>query len=114
VGTAGMEHGTTVMWRGMGVPPQGGLGRANGAVSRDERSKESGIFVGCRSVDGVNRGESVHRPVGSVVVLERAWSRAYDFFKIPDVCSIALPCTYVCNNIICHFGAGENGYNLYM
>ena len=31
--------------------PRGGLGRANGAVSRDEGSKELGISVGCPSVD---------------------------------------------------------------
>ena len=46
--------------------PRGGLGRANGVVSRDEGSKELGIFVGCRSVDGVDK------PVGLVAVMERA------------------------------------------
>ena len=45
--------------------PRGGLGRANGAVSRDEGSKELGISVGCPSVDGVDR------LVGLVAVLER-------------------------------------------
>jgi hypothetical protein len=33
-------------------------------VSRDERSKELKISVGYRSVDGADRGESVHGPVG--------------------------------------------------
>jgi hypothetical protein len=50
--------------RGMGAPPRGSLGPANDVVSRDERSEELGIFVGCPSVDGVDRGESVDKPVG--------------------------------------------------
>jgi hypothetical protein len=39
--------------RGMGAPPRGSLGRADGAVSRIERSEELEIYVGYRSVDGV-------------------------------------------------------------
>jgi hypothetical protein len=67
------------------------LGRADGAVSHDERSEELGISSGCHSVDGVDRGESVDVPIGPIAVLERARSRASDCFKIPDVCSVALP-----------------------
>jgi hypothetical protein len=54
------------------------LGQTDGVVSCDERSEELGISVGCRSVDGVDRGESVDGPI---VVLERARSRASDFFN---------------------------------
>jgi hypothetical protein len=60
-------------------------------VSRDKRSKELEISVSCNNVDGVDRGESVDEPVRPVAVLERTRSRASDFFKIPDVCSVALP-----------------------
>jgi hypothetical protein len=88
-----MEHGAAVevvrLNAGWGPHARGGLGRANGAVSRNERSEELEIFVVCRSVDGVDKGESVDRPVGPVVVLEQR-SRAYDFLKIPDVYSVAL------------------------
>ena len=61
------------------------------AVSRNERSEELGISVGCRSVDGVDREESVDGSVEPIPVLERADSRTSDFFKILDVGSIALP-----------------------
>jgi hypothetical protein len=64
----------------MGAPPQGGLGQADSTVSRNERSEELEIFVGCRRVDGVDRGESVNGPVGPVDVLEQARSRGSDFF----------------------------------
>jgi hypothetical protein len=60
-------------------------------VSHDESSEELEISIGCRSVNGVDRGESVDGPIGSVAVMERARSRASDFFKIPNVCSVALP-----------------------
>ena len=53
----GMEH--VAAQRGMAAPPRGGLGRADGVVSRDERSEELGISVGCCSVYGVDRRESV-------------------------------------------------------
>jgi hypothetical protein len=60
--TSGTRHGATrrsehggdgarrsgrrgVARRGMGVPPQGGLGWADGEVSRDERSEEVRISV---------------------------------------------------------------------
>ena len=60
-------------------------------VSRNERSEQLGISVGCRSVDGVDRGESVDGPVGPIAVLERVQSRTSDFFfKILDVCSVAI------------------------
>jgi hypothetical protein len=65
--------------RGMGAPPRGDLGQADDMVSRNERSEELGISIGCRSVDGVDRGESVDGPVGPVAVLERARSRASVF-----------------------------------
>jgi hypothetical protein len=52
----------------MGAPLQGGLGRADGAVSRDERSEELGISVGCRTV-------------GPVTVLERVQSKTSDLKK---------------------------------
>jgi hypothetical protein len=65
---------------GMGVPPRGGLGRADSAVSRDKRSEELEIFVGCRSVDRVVRGKMVDAPVEPVAVLKRARNRAPDFF----------------------------------
>ena len=67
------------------------LGRADGVLSRDERSEELCIYVGCCSVDGVDRGQSIDWPVGPVAMLEQARSRAFDFFKILDVCSVALP-----------------------
>jgi hypothetical protein len=69
--------------RGMGAPPRGSSGRADGVVSRDERSEELGIYVGCRSVDGVDREDSVDGLVVPVVVLVRVQSRASNFFKIP-------------------------------
>jgi hypothetical protein len=85
VGAAGDEvrHGGRcgVAQRGMEAPPRGGFGRVDGTVSRDERSEELGISVGCRGVDGVDRGENVVGPVGPVAVLERARSRTSDFFK---------------------------------
>jgi hypothetical protein len=52
--------------RGMGPLPRGDLGRTDGAVSRNERSKELGIYVGYNNVDGVDRGENVDGPVGPV------------------------------------------------
>jgi hypothetical protein len=39
----------------MGAPPRGGLGQAEDAVSRNERSEELGISVSCHNVDGVDR-----------------------------------------------------------
>jgi hypothetical protein len=84
-----MEHGAARCW--MGALPRGSLGRADGAVSHDERSEELEISVGCRSVDGLDRGENVDEPVGPVAVLERARSRGSNFYKIPNVCSLALP-----------------------
>ena len=48
-------------------------------MNHDERSEELGISVGYRSVDGVDRGESLDGPVGPVAVLERERSRACDF-----------------------------------
>ena len=48
-------------------------------MSHDERS-ELEIYVGCHSIDGVDIGESVDGPVGPVAVLERAQSKAFDFF----------------------------------
>jgi hypothetical protein len=64
--------------RGMGAPPRGGLGSADDAVSRDERSKELGISADYHSVDGVDRGESANGPVA---VLERVRSRVSDFLR---------------------------------
>jgi hypothetical protein len=55
-------------------------------MSHDERSKELGISVSCRSVDGVDRGESVDGPIGPVAVVERVRSRASDIFMISDIC----------------------------
>jgi hypothetical protein len=49
---------------GMGAPPLGSLGRADSAASHNEQSEKLGIFVGCRRVDGVDRGEILD---GSVV-----------------------------------------------
>jgi hypothetical protein len=54
----------------MGAPPRGGLGWADSAVSYDEQSEELGISVGCRSIDGVDIGESVVGPIGPIDVLE--------------------------------------------
>jgi hypothetical protein len=68
--------------RGMGAPSRGGLGRADNAVKK----RGVAISIGCRNIDGVDRGESVGVPVGPVTVLERARSRVSDFFKIPNVC----------------------------
>jgi hypothetical protein len=104
---AGIGHGATrrtgrgegwstarrQMWRGSTL--DGGaavrrLGRADGALSRNERSEELCIYVGCCSVDRVDRGQSLDCLVGPLAVLERARSRASDFFKIADVCSVAL------------------------
>jgi hypothetical protein len=66
----------------MGASQWGGLGQANGAVSCNERSEKLGIFVDYRSVDGVDREESIDRLVGPIAVLERVQSRASDIFKI--------------------------------
>jgi hypothetical protein len=60
-------------------------------VSHNERSEELGISANYRSVDGVDRGESLNGPVRSVTVLEQARSRASDFFKGLEVCYVALP-----------------------
>jgi hypothetical protein len=49
----GNRHGAARRW--MGALPRGSLGRADGAVSHDEQSKEMEISVGCRSVDGLDR-----------------------------------------------------------
>jgi len=85
----GMEHSaaTDVAWLDArwGVDVRR-LRWADGALSRDELC----IYVGCCSVDGVDRGQSIDCPVGPVAVLERARSRAFDFFKILDECSVAL------------------------
>jgi hypothetical protein len=67
-----------VVWRdaGWGIVVRWlGVGGRHG----DERSEELGISVGCRSVDGVDRGVSVD--VGPVAVLERARSRASNFLR---------------------------------
>jgi hypothetical protein len=85
---SGRRGRRVVARRGMGVPPRGGLGRADGTVSRNEQSKELGIFVGCRSVDRVDRGENVDRSIELIVVLEQTQSITFIFFKIPDVCSV--------------------------
>jgi len=63
-----MEHG--VARPGMGAPPRGGLGWADGAVSRNERSEELKISIGYRSVDRVDRGNCVDEPVGLIAMLE--------------------------------------------
>jgi hypothetical protein len=76
---------------GMAAPPRGGLRRADDAVSHVEQSEELGISVGCRIINGVDRGESVDGPVGSVTVMERARSRASDFYRTLNVCFVALP-----------------------
>jgi hypothetical protein len=52
-----MDH--VAAQREMGVPPQGSMGQADGAVGLDEQSEELGISIGCRSVNGVHREESV-------------------------------------------------------
>jgi hypothetical protein len=100
---AGTGHGTMrrsgcsgrrgVARCGIGAPPRGSLGRADGVVSRNERSEKLGVSVGCRSVDGVNRGKSVDGPVGPIAVLGRAQSRMSDIFKVPGLCCVALPST---------------------
>jgi hypothetical protein len=76
VGVAGdgARHGgrSGVARRGMGAPPRGGLGPADGMVIRDEQSKELRIFVSYRSVDRVDRRESAG-PLGPVAKL--AWER---------------------------------------
>jgi hypothetical protein len=41
--------------RGMGAPSRGGLGRADNAVKK----RGVAISIGCRNIDGVDRGESV-------------------------------------------------------
>ena len=76
--------------RGMGAPPRGGLGQANGAVSRNERSKELEISADCHSIDGVDREESVDGSVEPITVLERARSETSNFFKIQNVCNITV------------------------
>ena len=48
------------------------MGRADDSVSRDKRSEVLEISIGCRSVDGVDRGDSVDVFVGQVNVLEPA------------------------------------------
>jgi hypothetical protein len=57
----GMEHARDARRgatrRGMRAPPRGGLGRADGAVSRNQRSEELEISVGFHIVDEVDRGE---------------------------------------------------------
>jgi hypothetical protein len=87
---AGAGHGATrrsghgATRHGMGAPPRGGLGRADNTVSRNERSEELEISVGRRSVDGVDRGESVDGPFRPSL----CWSVQF-FFKIPDLCFVA-------------------------
>jgi hypothetical protein len=66
---------------GMAAVPRGGLRRADDALSRVEQSEELGISIGCRIVDGVDRGESVYGTVGPVTVMERARSRTSVFYK---------------------------------
>jgi hypothetical protein len=44
-------------------------------------NQELEISVGCRRLDGVDRGASVDEPDGPVAVLERAWRRAFVFLK---------------------------------
>jgi hypothetical protein len=91
----GMEHGAAADV----ARPDVGWGRRRevvwGGAWRGEprrANEELGISVNRRSVDGVDRGESIDGPVGLIAVLERARSRASNFFKIPNVCSdVALP-----------------------
>jgi hypothetical protein len=79
----GMEHGAAANV----ARPDVGWGRRREAAwgggwrsEPQQANEELGIFVNCRSVDGVDRGESIDGPVGLVAVLERARSRASNFF----------------------------------
>jgi hypothetical protein len=90
----GMEHGAAadVAWLDAGWghcrEAAWGVWAARRATTSEARSW--GFSVGRRSINGTDRGESVDESVGLVVVLERARNKAYDFFKILDVCSVAL------------------------
>jgi hypothetical protein len=71
--------------RGMGAPPQGGLGRVDATVTRDKRSEELRIFIG--SVAEVNARASAKQRVLSFFFYD---SYRYRGMQAAKACPVSL------------------------